>query len=542
MLLTAGMMMLFAGCKRPQNAVQISSPFHDSTRILSLLEKGDRIYAVRGSMSGMSESLLYFDSANRMAQRLQDTALLANTLYYIGNVYNVWNGEPHKTLEYYKQSANLFAELPADKYRIREFYLRYLIAHGYDGEKLNDSAKCVRVIVESWQELKYLPTQIKDSMDFIPDLAWVATNVHNYSLANIILDNLRFRPKNNPESNNYLDHYYLTKARIDVFFNRRFSVYLDSLGMALEYCNNRFDSAYYVSNLAGMYSSLNDYRNAYKYIKVNALISNRVGESDILTILRTEILKGQLQVEKEKEHRSREEIKIKNLYLWGAGLLVMTLLLLIILFSGLRKRKMSQERISRHEEFTRLYLIKEENERKRIAMELHDGINHDLLSIKNNLILNKALSPSDIDNVITSVRYISRNLYPVLLENIGLRSSVESLCSNMTETGIFTTCEIEYENTLGKDEELQLYRIIQEGLQNVVKHANAQACKITIRSDDSSLLLEIKDNGKGFHSSSGNNASFGLQSMQERAKAIHADLHLSSKYSGTVIILKKKFV
>ena len=539
LLLAAGMMMLFAGCNRSQDAVRLSSPDDDSVRIMNLLKKGDKIYAVRGSMSGIGESLLYFDSANRMARRLQDTALLAYTLYYIGNVYNAWNGEPHKTLEYYNQSAKLFAELPAEKYRIREFYLKYLIAHGYDGEKLNDSVKCVHVIQESLQELNYLPPRIKDSMDFIPDFAWVATNVRNYSLAKSILDSLRFRPKNNPESNNYLDHYYLSKARIDVFYYKRASVYLDSLFMALKYCNNRFDSAYYVTNLAEMYSALHDYRNAYEYINLNSLILNKVKKSDILTDLRTEVLQGQLQVEKEKEFRNKEEIKIKNLYLWGAGLLLTILLLLILLYAIQRKRKLSQERISRQEEFTRLLLMKEEEERKRIAMDLHDGINHDLLSIKNNLILKKVLSPSDIDNVIASVRYISRNLYPVLFENIGLQASVESLCRNMTESGIFTTCEIEYANRLSKDEELQLYRIIQEGLQNVAKHAHAEACKITIRSNMSSLLVEIKDNGKGFHISSGKNSSFGLQSMRERAKAIHAEMVLSSHNTGTVITFKK---
>lgn len=533
------MCLLLTSCTQHlKNAGELSFR-EDSIKVRVLLRKGNDVYSHRGSMSQIGESLLYFDSAHNMAQRLGDTVLLANTLFFIGNVYNAWNGEPQKTVDYYSRSAALFSSQSDAASRVREFYLRYLIAHSFDSEKANDSIRCVQTIVSAIKDIEAVPEYIKDSMNYLSDFAWVATNIKNYGLAERILNNLSVRPKNDPESNNYLDHYYLAKARIDIYQYRHSSVYLDSIVESLKFCNNKFDSGYYSLNLAQLYEQTGDYKSAFYYSRLSNTVEHTIEKSDVLTALRTQIMNSELEVGKEKERRSREEIKIKNLYLYGAALGVIIAFLSWILYSIYQKRKTVQLQIKQQESFTQQLLHKEEDERKRIAMELHDGVNHELLTMKNNIILNKPLRIEDVENIINSVRDMSRNLYPVLFESVGLQASVEALCKNLTDAGFFTTCEINYNKLLNKNEELQLYRIIQEALQNTAKHSHGEACKITIKCDDHNLLVEIKDNGLGFDSKSVQVNSFGLQSMRQRAKAFSAGMFIESSKTGTIVKIIK---
>lgn len=535
------LLLVSSGCRQSKSTLPSSSPVSDSLRVEQLLQKGDSLYARRSSMNAISESLLYFDSANRLATRIGNKELLANTIYYIGNVYNAWNGEPQKTIDYYKKSAAIFATLPHQ--RIREHYLYYIIAHAYDGEKAADSASCIQTISAALQSIQRLPATTIDSMDFLPDFAWVASNSKNYGLADSILDHLPFRPANNPATNNYLDHYYLTRSRIAVYHDKiNHSPYADSLEQALRSCNNPFDSAYYSLNLGELFEASGQYKKALYYNRLSAAINHQVSSGDVLTALRTALLNGELQVEKEKQRLVEKNLENNNLYLAIVLLASMFTAAAVGLYLLFLKRRQQRKEVLLQENFTHQLLEKEEDERQRIATELHDGINHDLLALKNNLLLQKPVQADDVEDVITSVREVSRNLYPSLFESVGLQASLESLCQRLTAAGFFTTCDIEYEAALDKRDELQLYRIVQEAMNNVIKHARAEACKLTVRGDKSRLWIEIKDNGVGFDAQKMSEmvSSFGLQSMKHRARAIGANLQWQSSTSGTIVTLTKQ--
>lgn len=135
---------------------------------------------------------------------------------------------------------------------------------------------------------------------------------------------------------------------------------------------------------------------------------------------------------------------------------------------------------------------------------------------------------------------MSRDLYPAMFDNIGLVASIEALCERMTEAGLFTTCEINYKLKLTKRNELQLYRIIQEALNNTLKHAKADAAKVTIDTVGNELQVEIKDNGIGFDTNDqmNNASSFGILSLMQRARAIGGKSTIESDKNGTKLILK----
>lgn len=212
----------------------------------------------------------------------------------------------------------------------------------------------------------------------------------------------------------------------------------------------------------------------------------------------------------------------------------------MVIYLSRKKKLEAQAETKRQEQFTFQLLQNTEEERSRIAGDLHDSVNHNLLNIKNNLINGKTIAADDVANVIDEVRNISRNLHPASLEAVGLEASIESLCEKISEIGLFTTCDIDYQNKLSKSKELQLYRIIQEALNNTLKHGKAVAAKVILHTENNYLHLEVKDNGSGFNVDSelNNPQSFGLQSILQRAKAIAAKISINSDKQGTIILLK----
>lgn len=252
--------------------------------------------------------------------------------------------------------------------------------------------------------------------------------------------------------------------------------------------------------------------------------------------------------EKKLENAKKEKIiaqqkneisKNKTYIIILAMILIILALATILYFSRKRKLEAKAETL-RQEQFTFQLLQNTEEERSRIAGELHDSVNHDLLTIKNNLINGKTIVADDVSHVIEEVRNISKNLHPAVFETIGLQASIESLCERISEVGLFTTCDIEYTQKLPKNKELQLYRIIQEALNNTMKHGKAYAAKVILTSEKNALHLEVKDNGTGFNVNEQlkNPKSFGLQSILQRAKAIAAKININSTNDGTVILLK----
>lgn len=189
----------------------------------------------------------------------------------------------------------------------------------------------------------------------------------------------------------------------------------------------------------------------------------------------------------------------------------------------------------------------EEKERKRIAEELHDGIAGDLSAIKFNLahlsqknkdesnavILNELWQI--IDKSCEQIREISHNLSPTAITNNGLSVAVENYCVKIEKTYqikvnyVFTGEKL----NLGNTSETHIYRIIQELLNNIVKHSGANWAQVTIENQESYLAISVKDNGKGFSSTALSNG-IGLSNIDSRIRFLEADIQRESNENGTV--------
>jgi signal transduction histidine kinase len=195
-----------------------------------------------------------------------------------------------------------------------------------------------------------------------------------------------------------------------------------------------------------------------------------------------------------------------------------------------------------------------EEERRRLARELHDGIAQSLaaLNIRVKLARRAAdsqIRASDLDEVsggiadaILELRRMARGLRPPALEMLGLAAAVESHARSVTESaGIEARIATEsIAGLLSPDAELAVYRIMQESLSNVIRHSGAGAVTLTLAPVDSKVQLLIEDDGKGFDPAGmmTGDRGLGIFGMRERAAFIGGDIEITSQRGrGTRVVL-----
>ena len=201
----------------------------------------------------------------------------------------------------------------------------------------------------------------------------------------------------------------------------------------------------------------------------------------------------------------------------------------------------------------------QESERRRIARELHDEFGQLLGALKFNLHIaidkhtqHGSSAPAELrdsvallDELFTHVRSLSRELRPAILDDLGLSEALDWLCERFGER---SSVDITVEHrgtadvTLPSVISTTAYRIVQECLNNVTRHAEATHATVTIDRDDDALRLEVRDDGRGFdvdraleRASAG--SSLGLLSITERAELVggRTEIHSGSDVQGTLV-------
>jgi signal transduction histidine kinase len=188
----------------------------------------------------------------------------------------------------------------------------------------------------------------------------------------------------------------------------------------------------------------------------------------------------------------------------------------------------------------------EENERRRISRELHDGIGQLLTAIqfKLNALEGQQKVRSEIqailDETIVEIRRISHNLMPSVLLDFGLEAALKSLCTRTAQsTGWKVSFEFDaYPDASPLPQELMigLYRIAQEGIHNAVKYSQATQLSIIVDHEPDQVQLRIRDDGIGFdwetYQQSTAREMHGIRNMQERAHLLGGDFTLATRTGG----------
>lgn len=285
-------------------------------------------------------------------------------------------------------------------------------------------------------------------------------------------------------------------------------------------------------------NNIKDFKNGYRYFDIYDSL-NTIYNADV-NINKLQELEVKYENTKKEQALIIQKQKLtsnKRLIALLISAIVVLSLLIALFITLYRRKKLLTEKLS-IQRFTKQLLDKTEEERKRIASDLHDSVNNELLLIKASVDANPTQIKPKIDLLINHIRVISRNLHPVMFEELGLQDSVEQLVERVQEHNQFIlNTEIEYNKSLSVTSELQLYRIVQEAVNNIIKYSDALAGFISIKEFDTKLIVEIKDNGKGFdvEKTLTNKESFGLHNIIERSQAINGVAKINSDQSGTII-------
>jgi signal transduction histidine kinase/ligand-binding sensor domain-containing protein len=245
---------------------------------------------------------------------------------------------------------------------------------------------------------------------------------------------------------------------------------------------------------------------------------------------------------------------------WFLTLLMLSATALIWVVANYRIRQLKQARAAQHA-FSQQLIASQETERKRIAGELHDSLGQRLVVINNLALFSLRASDKSTKNdeqrqtveeiseeallAIEETRAISYNLRPFQLDRLGLVKAIEGLVRTVSKaSGISFTSEIADINELFPEElRINFYRIVQEALNNIMKHAQATEGSVRVVHDKARVILTIRDNGRGFtpgtRVSQAGPGGFGLTGMTERARLLGGTLRMRSDSGhGTVMTVE----
>jgi signal transduction histidine kinase len=231
------------------------------------------------------------------------------------------------------------------------------------------------------------------------------------------------------------------------------------------------------------------------------------------------------------------------------GFLLMSTAIVIFFYKSRKKiieKELEQKdlEINHQKELLRAVIITQEEERKRIAQDLHDDISSKLniVSLNSHLLKTPNLSEKEqleiTDNIINlttkaldNSRAIAHNLLPAVLDKFGLNAAIEELCLEYSTT---KSVQIHYRSTIdfsecGIDKELHIFRILQELINNSLRHGKATAISILFEKVDQVCVCEYTDNGTGFDTNDlANKKGLGMKNIESRVGFIGGTLAVSS--------------
>lgn len=224
-----------------------------------------------------------------------------------------------------------------------------------------------------------------------------------------------------------------------------------------------------------------------------------------------------------------------NLFLAGIFGMLLLSISLVIFFVVYQRRIFAQERLRQAEEqaHQKALLVAavevQETERRRIASDLHDDIGSLLSATRLYLRQLDATSPSEridsirnqslsiLDEMIQNTRRITHDLLPPALEKFGFQAAAEDLCERIDLSGaIKVYFSTNTEDRIGPKQEIALYRVLQELLNNTIKHAEAKTVRVEVDGNRETFNVFYQDDGKGFDLATTKSKGLGLRNIESR--------------------------
>ncbi len=518
--------------------------------------------------SKYKEALSFFLKSLNLREEIKDKKGIASSYTWIGNVYNTGLFQPVKALDYYNRALKINTELNDEKglassynnlgnvnYLLNKyeealpFYLKALALK----EKLNDK---------------------KGSSNTLNNLGNVSAGLKDFDKA------IGYFKKARVLYEEFGDQAGIVSEDINignVFMDRgnyrdAVKYHEQALILAKEiYYREGLRGASY--ELALCYEKLNEPVKALKYFKFNKEMSDSILNTDF----NDQVVEMETKYQAEKKELENTDLKksntikaleiekqkqsnyVKNILLVSVILLLVMLSISAYLFYN--KKKISQKaeldaEITRQKEIRIKAVIEtEEKERIRIARDLHDGIGQllsaakmNLSSIEKKIEIKGAEQQSAfknavdlLDESVKEVRAVSHNMMPNTLLKLGLASAVREFITkiqNMPDLKVRLEI-VGMGERLEQEQESILYRVIQEVISNIIKHAKASELVLQLVRHEKELSVIIEDNGVGFDTSKINDfGGIGLKNILSRVEFINGSVHFDSAPGrGTSVLI-----
>lgn len=284
-----------------------------------------------------------------------------------------------------------------------------------------------------------------------------------------------------------------------------------------------------------------------RYHEINDSIS-KMDNNDKFSQLQVLYGKEKVEIELENE-KSKNTILSKENELKKTRMNAAVLIFIFIIAIGIGLIYIRNVRLVRKQQqkFTQKLIESIDNERSRISKDLHDDIGQSLSAIKSKLNLLNTGKINDVTGldievgeVIDHTRNISHSLHPSMIQKLGLERSLVSL-TEKTQTNSHIVCSLDIRcslDDLSLESQTQIYRIMQECINNTLKHSDAAALKISIKEQLNELIIKYQDNGKGIEESQKHNQGIGMMTIQERALSLNGKISImSAKNKGFKLFL-----
>ncbi|MDO5523162.1 MAG: histidine kinase [Bacteroidia bacterium] len=469
--------------------------------------------------------------------------------YYMNVGVSFYNqAQYEKSIEYYQNAIQLLEENNKENSILFSIYLRLIKTYCNQP----DTEKCAQTMakVEKWFQ------RVKDDIHYLSSVPFYYETKAKY---HSLMDETNEAIEASNEGMKIAKHLkldYLYAEIVDHLINILIKTgdFEGAKKLSEELINNRYISnvvdnkAVITDRLAEIEGKLGNFQSAYNLLEETILLKDSIyNRNQKMNINQLETQYNQSESEK-KILTLENKTKLHQTIALSSISFALLLLAFYIYASKQKKKQAQQELISleqkKEAEISKALMEGNEQERSRIARELHDGLGGKLTGIKINLenaietnhdnSLQKAVS--QLEETVSDIRTLSHNLMPVSLVQYGLDAALRDFVQNLQTA----STKIDYyasnlAEITDRNKQLSIYRIVQELVNNAVKHADASAIFLQCTVENGLLLIAIEDNGKGFDPQT-NQRNMGLNNIETRVKYLNGKINIdSSPGNGTSI-------
>jgi len=467
------------------------------------------------------QAINHFTQAAQMLEEAGSPAV-ASVYGGMAEVYEALK-QPEKAFEYDKKAIAV-AEKSGNKSSIAKRYVNYI------GRFVNQ-----RNYVRAEELLNKIQPLVLELQEAIPlvfyyqNRGYVYQNKKQFNEAIAAFRQAYEYSRKNDDKYQQLSLLYpLADCLMDAGKMSEAQINLDTMLVQSYMYQMRFARLNAYSSFAKWYTLSGDYKTANEYLVkkmglADSINSDEVKEKVALMETRFKVQGKDKEIKFLQNEKSIQQLKIiqKNTlnYILAGGALALVLILLLFFRSYRQKQKLQQQRINELETEKKLMATEavlkgEEQERTRLAKDLHDGlggmlsgIKYSLNTMKGNLIMTPdnaqafERSLDMLDSSIKEMRRVAHNMMPEALVKFGLDTALKDYCNDINQTGALqvTYQSIDLagsfvEQTTG----ITIYRIVQELINNILKHAATKTAIVQVSRSGNELSVTVEDTGKGF--------------------------------------------